>query len=128
MAASEGATPNEVTVHRMWKAHREDRIDDMLQLMHPGVQWRPYSRPGPNRYLGHEGIRKMVHDIREATGPYSIEVDRITETGPDIVSSLARVLIHDQSRDGSTMAIEFRITLTDGLVDFVEALTPPTDP
>jgi hypothetical protein len=126
MAAPGFVTPNEATVWRMWQAHQENRIDDMLQEMHPGVQWRPFSRPGQNRYMGHDGIRKMVRDVRTANGPYSIIPDRILEIGEDAVSAWTTVLIHQPPQDHRT-EIEFRITLSDGLVYFVEALASRTD-
>jgi hypothetical protein len=126
MAALGGVTPNEATVWRMWQAHQENRIEDMIQEMHPGVQWRPYSRPGPNRYMGHDGIRKMVRDVREANGPYSIVAERILEIGEDTVSAWTTVLIHKPPQNPRT-EIEFRISLSDGLVYFVEALPSRND-
>ena len=114
---------NEATVRAMWLAHREDRIDDMLELIHPEIVWMPASRPGLSMYRGHSGVRAMIRDARQAAGAYQLELDEVVGTEDDAVRVQARVVA--PADDGGTVVlpIEMLITLRGGLVFDVETHT-----
>jgi hypothetical protein len=116
------------TVRAMWLAHREDRVDDMLDLIHPRVLWRPLSRPGRSLYSGHDGIRRMLEDTRKANGNYWLELDDITEPEPNIVSAKGRVVALDANGETVALAIELLIAMRDGLVHEVETQPLPQPP
>jgi hypothetical protein len=39
----------------------------MLALVHPDVVWKPLTRPGRSRYLGHVCTQSMLDDFRQLT-------------------------------------------------------------
>lgn len=111
---------NVATVQAMWLCHREGRIDDMLDLVHPKVIWWPMSRPGLSRYIGHDGIRRMLDDIRAANGNHWIELDAISEIEHNLISAQGRVVALDAHGTPVSAAIEMLMTMRDGLVHRVE--------
>jgi hypothetical protein len=111
---------NVATVQAMWLCHREGRIDDMLDLVHPKVIWWPMSRPGLSRYSGHDGIRRMLADIQAANGNHWIELDAISEIEHNLISAQGRVVALDADGTPVSAAIEMLMTMRDGLVHRVE--------
>jgi hypothetical protein len=110
----------------MWLAHREGRIDDMLDLIHPRVLWRPLSRPGRSLYSGHDGIRRMLEDTRAANGNYWLELDDLSEPEPSFVLAKGRVVALDANGEMVALDIEMLIAMRDGLVHEVETLPQAT--
>ena len=119
LAPREGASLNEAMVGAMWLAHREDRIDDMIETMHASVAWRGWSRPGRSVYRGHEGIRAMVADSHNVNGDFRVDLDEITETEPDRVRATGRVVRVEPYEEAP---VEFQIVMLDGLVREVDVL------
>ena len=114
---------NEAIVRAMWLAHREDRIDDMLALIHSEIVWMPASRPGLSMYRGHSGVRAMIKDARAAAGDYQLELEEVTATADDVVRLQARVVAPADDGGSVELPIEMVITLRDGLVFDVETHT-----
>ena len=111
---------NVATVQTMWLCHREGRIDDMLELLHPNVIWWPMCAPGRARYAGHDGIRRMLVDIRAANGNHWIELDAISEIEHNLISARGRVVALDADGEPVSTAIEMLMTMRNGLVHRVE--------
>lgn len=113
----DGATSNEAIVRALWLAHREDRIDDALELIDPEVRWQPVARPGRSLYEGHDGVRVMFDDLRAAAGgAYRFEIESIVEPGIDVVRMLACVVASDTNGDTLELPLELTFTLRNGLV------------
>jgi hypothetical protein len=113
-------TPHEATVRALWLAHSANQIDAMLELVHPDVRWRPWSRPGLNQhYIGHDGIREMVQDLRAVHGHYWIKLHDITEVRPGFVVARGVVILVEERVEAP---VEFRIAMLDGQVNEVDAV------
>ncbi len=107
-------------VGRVWAvfiAHRDHRIFEMLDLMHPDVVW---VRPGPTEHRGHDGVRQMLRDL-EATGGYAIQLDDVTETEPGVVVADGQVVLRGTDRGTGA---SWRVDLVDGLITRIETLLP----
>lgn len=110
-------TSNEAVVRALWLAHREGRIDDLLQLVDPNVRWQPVARPGRSLYEGHDGVRVMVDDMKAAAGgAYRFELEAVDEVADDVVRVLALVVASDSDGDPVELPLELVITLRNGLV------------
>jgi hypothetical protein len=107
----------------MWLAHRAGNIEAMLAVMHRDVEWRPLSWSGRSTYTGHSGVREMVTDAKAASGDYHIDLDDISEPEPDVISAKGHVV----ASGGATSAVEFKVTMRDGLVYKVETVVWPDD-
>jgi hypothetical protein len=117
-----GPTRHEATVRAMWLAHSWNQIDSMLDMIHPDVQWRPWSLRSSGTYRGRDGVRKMVEDLREAHGQYWIKLDDITETAPGLVVAKGQVILV-----GVEAPVVFRVVMLDGLVKDVDAMLTAGD-
>lgn len=117
MEGDESGTSNEAIIRALWLAHREDRIDDVLELIDPDVRWQPVARPGRSLYQGHDGVRVMLDDLRSAAGgAYRFEIEGIVEPGVDVIQMLARVVASDSGGDPVELPLELTFTLRNGLV------------
>ncbi len=123
MTSDAGA--NAATVRAMWRAHGDGRVDAMLALLHPEVAWRPLSRPGRAVYVGHDGIRQMLDDLRKANGEYRVELDDVAETAEDRVTATGRIVLLEGPSLGAEAPVEFRIVLRGGLVYEVDTFARP---
>jgi hypothetical protein len=54
-------------------ALREGRVEDLLALVHPQICCQPLVRPGRTTYYGHEGMARLVADMRAVHGYYQIQ-------------------------------------------------------
>lgn len=113
---------NQLLVRSLWLAHREARIDDMLAVLGPGVEWLPISRPGRSLYEGHDGVRLMLEDAQRANGTYWVELDEMTEPTPDMVRATARIITPNPTGPPNAVPIRLAIWIEVGLVVRVEAL------
>jgi ketosteroid isomerase-like protein len=111
---------NGSTIQAMWLSHREGRIDDMLELLHPDIIWWPMSRPGRVSYSGRDEILQMLADIRSANGNHWIELDDIVEVERNLISARGRVVTLDAEGEPISAVIEMLMTMRDGLVHRVE--------
>ena len=111
---------NEALVRALWLAHREGRIDKMLDLLHPAIVWHPLSRPGLSVYAGHDGVRQMIEDMRLFVGDYVLDIDTYTEVGEDQVVVRGRVV----PSAGDPLSIEMELTFADGLIQHVVTRRP----
>jgi ketosteroid isomerase-like protein len=108
---------NEDIVRDLWLAHREDRIDDLLELVDRDVRWQPAARPGRSLYEGHDGVRVMFDDMKAAAGgAYRFELEAVDEPEDGVVRVLALVVASDSDGDPVELPLELVITLRDGLV------------
>lgn len=120
--------PGEVTLERgnieivraLWLAHRESRIDDVLAMLRPDVQWYPLSRPAHAMYQGHDGIRRMLENAATTNGLYWVELDDLVESGPDVIRAAARVVRPSAAGPPVELAIRLVIAMRGGLVIRVE--------
>jgi hypothetical protein len=99
----------------------DGRTDDVLALAHPGVVWRPVTRPGLSAYHGHAGTVRMVADLTAVYGFSQPEIVAISEDVPGKVTVEARNV--RQTSDGET-ATPLTISvfmLEDGLVKSMES-------
>jgi len=116
-------TPNEAAVWAMWLANRQRRTVDMLEMMHPDVIWVPAISTGPAEYHGHDGIRQMNRDMQAARGEYSVRLDEVTETEPDVVIAKGHLVAAGAVLD---VPVTFRVEFRAGLIVRVVATTNAT--
>lgn len=118
-----GMSRHEEVVWAMWYAHRDRRVGDMLDLMHPDVVWVPAGVKEQREYRGYDGIRQMVADLRASAGPYSIRMEEVTETEPGVVIARGGV-VPQNSTERAT--VEFRTEFREGrVVRVVASVNPP---
>jgi hypothetical protein len=109
-----GVTANVATLRRMWAAYAENRIDDMLQWVHVGVEWEPWFRPGFSVYAGHQGVRRMLADILTSIGPHKLLLDEIVEVDADHFVVTSQIVRRDEPL--TEMRFEMQVEMRDGLV------------
>jgi ketosteroid isomerase-like protein len=102
---------NESVVWAMWYAHKDRRVDLMLDVMHTDVVWEPWSPEDPREYRGHDGIRQMVKDLQATNGRYSVRLESVAETHPSFVVARGVVVA-----SGQETLVEWRVALRDGLI------------
>lgn len=107
-------------VRTLWQAHREGRVDDLLQLLDTDVVWCPLSQLSQPAYRGHDDVRAMLDEIRAATGLHWIDLDEVVEPEPDLVRATGRVVTPDVGEGPVTLEVAFVFALHDGLVQRVD--------
>lgn len=107
-------------VRALWLAHRESRMDDLLAMLRPDVQWYPLSRPGSAMYEGHDGVRRMLENATSANGIYWVELDDVTESAADTIRAAARVVRPNPDGPPTELDIRLVIAMRAGLVIRVE--------
>lgn len=107
-------------VRALWLAHREARIDDLLAMLRPDVQWYPLSRPAAAMYEGHDGIRRMLDHATTTHGLYWVELDDVTESAPDVIRAAARVVRPSTAGPPTELDIRLVIAMRAGFVIRVE--------
>ena len=99
----------------------DGRTDDVLALVHPGVVWRPVTRPGLSAYHGRAGTARMVADITAAYGHTQPEIVAISEDAPGQVRVEAIVVRVTGDGEVAAPPITSVFTLEDGLVKLMES-------
>jgi hypothetical protein len=102
----------------------DGRTEDVVALAHPGVVWRPVTRPGLSAYHGHAGTARMVADIAAAYGPGPPDIVAIGQDAPGQVTVEARIV----RAAGPSPLIRSVFTLEDGLVKSMESSYPAGPP
>jgi nitrite reductase/ring-hydroxylating ferredoxin subunit len=99
----------------------DGRTGDVLAVTHPGVVWRPVTRPGLSAYHGHAGTIRMVADLTAAYGLSQPEIIAVTEDRPGRVTVEARNVRRTSDGEIVTPLIACVFTLEDGLVTSMES-------
>ena len=80
-----------MTVHRArfeagWAAVNRGHVDSVLDLLHPEVEW-DMSRAFPDGpvYMGHDGVRRFFHDVRQLWEELTLEMQSLHELGDRVV-------------------------------------------
>jgi SnoaL-like protein len=115
----ERVPPPAQIVRDLYEAIRDNRIKDMLALVHPDVTCRPLVRPGLTVYHGHDGIVRLASDMHATHGHYQIKITRITEQpGPQL--TVQAWIIPEPGR-GTQLPVTSVYTLRDGLITTIES-------
>jgi ketosteroid isomerase-like protein len=91
-ATRRSGRPGGEIVSALFFAHRENRIDDLLALVHPDVVWQPLTRPGRSVYFGYAGTRTMLGDLRAALGDFRVDFDEIIDLPDERVAARGQVV------------------------------------
>jgi ketosteroid isomerase-like protein len=116
---------NSDIVSALWEAFGEGRIDDVMELLHPEIEFFPMTRPGRSFYVGHEQTRMMLDDLHRAMGDFRIETSE-----PEVLDDgtvLVRGLTIREGTDIPPMAFESVIEFRDGLIARLTSRAPTTD-
>ena len=97
----------------------------ILSYIDPEVDFNPgLLPPGEDTsYVGHEGVRKWIANVRDMWGTVMVELQETIEVGSDRVLAVARWRF--EGRDGIEVEEELptAFTLRDGLVIRVDGFT-----
>jgi ketosteroid isomerase-like protein len=93
-------------------AVEKGRVDTVLALVDPDVEWRPMTRPGLSVYRGHDGTRQMFDDVARALGRYRVEYTRYDCVDDATVIGHGRVVIDG----GEHRRFESTMVFRDGLL------------
>jgi len=98
-------------VENMNRAWAEGRFDEMLDVIHPNVEWRPITRPALSVYRGHDGTLKMLEDVSQVLGEFGVEWRGLTVVDDETVVARGLVTVGRVK-----MAFDAAYKLRDGLV------------
>ena len=116
----EHAGPPVSVVLALTKAMRDDRADDVLALVDPGVIYKPLDPSGPGGYRGHEGMISLVQDVHATYGNYQIEIVEVTEEpGPEVT---VQTWVVPEPGRGLPFPMRLMYTLRDGLITSIQSL------
>ena len=107
-------------VWAVFNAYRDHRIFEMLELLHEEVIWVRLGPDGPTEYQGHDGVRKMLTELRQAnSGYYTVHLDDVFEDEPGLV--IAKGTEKPAGNNYGTKVM-WRVQLLGGLVSGVETV------
>ncbi len=115
-------------VKAMWLAYAEDRVDDMLALIHPKVVWRPLTRPALSVYSGHVGTLAMMADTARVRGSFRMEWEEPVTLADGRVRCPGRVVQVTADGDVPGPRVEPVLTVVDGLVIALDSEEPQDPP
>jgi hypothetical protein len=110
-------------VRALMNAHAENRVADVLAVVHPEVRWYPASRPARSMYTGHAGTIELMDDLRTSLGSFRVRLDEVSER-PDgrVEVHGARLTLTDGGDVRETTPFDLVVTLRDGLVIELESM------
>jgi ketosteroid isomerase-like protein len=117
--------PGADIVRALFLAHGENRIDDVLALVHPEVVWQPLTRPGRSVYVGHAGTRAMIDDLRDALGEFRVHFDEVVDLPDGRVAARGRIVRTTEDGEVGGPDVDITLTLRDGLVIGLESSDLP---
>jgi len=104
---------NLATVHTAVKAWNEDRAEEVVTLLHPAVEIEtPFSSLAGPPYVGIDGYRRWLADIRQQFESFELRVEELRAVGDARVVAIGAV--HVRGRGSGVELVQQAV----GIVDF----------
>jgi acetamidase/formamidase len=118
-ASGHGRAPEQV-VRECLMAIRDGRVDDLLELVDPGVVCYPVFRPGRAAYHGREGMACLVGDMHSAHGDYEVDFGDVTVQYGAVVTVQATI-VAGPGRDRPPLAVRTVFVFRGGRISRIES-------
>jgi hypothetical protein len=101
--------PGIAVVRRFYDAVAQGRVDAVLDLLHPQVEWRaPESLPWGGTFRGHDGFREFFAKVVDQPAAFRREVREYLDAGARIVVPL-RLFVRSSGGDPECEVAEIHV-------------------
>jgi hypothetical protein len=79
---------------RLWELYASGRTGEILEHLHPTVEWRPVLLD-PDTYHGHDGVHRWARAVARAWKSITLVADEVRDVAEDCVVASGRIAAFD---------------------------------